>query len=537
VQRDTASYDYIIVGAGSAGCVLAARLSEDPDVRVLLVEAGGRDRHPFLKVPLAWLQIARLDRYVWRFESEPEPTLGGRTIPFYRGRTLGGTSSVNGMIYARGHPSDYDGWRQMGLAGWGYADVLPYFRKLEASWRGAGPHHGAEGPVSVVQSRHPGFCYEALEAAAVTAGEPATDDLNAERQEGISRMELTIAHGARASASTSYLHPAMARANLTVLTDTILLRVLVERARAGGIEALVAGKSTVLRAERDVILSGGTYGSPQMMMLSGLGPANALRAKGIAPIADLPAVGQHLAEHVLTHVVFQARHRNTLLRALRIDRAALAALRWGFTRGGPLALNGVGANLYLRTRADLDRPDIRLICGALGPDARLWRPLLDAPVHRFFCGVNLLHPESRGSVGLRSADPRAAPVIRFNLLTAPADAAALLRGIRRARDIYGQPDMTQHIAAETAPGPSLVSDADLLAYLRRTASIGQHAVGTCRMGLDPGSAVVDADLRVHGIDGLRIVDASVMPSQIGGNPNVPVMMIAEKASDLLKAGS
>lgn len=526
-------YDYIIAGAGSAGCVLAARLSEDPTVRVLLIEAGPRDRHPYLKIPLAWLQIARLDRYLWRYRTEPEPGLENREIPFYRGRALGGTSSVNGMIYARGHPRDFDDWHGRNLPGWSHADVLPYFRKLEDSWRGADAHHGSHGPVGIVQSRALGDHYAELEKAAVAAGELATHDLNASPYHGISRMELTVRNGARASAATAYLAAARARPNLTVLARHSVVRVVIETHRATGVDVVGASGLRRLHADREVIVSGGTYGSPHLLMLSGIGDADALRTHGIQPVLDLPAVGKNLIDHATSHVLFGANGHDTTLSALRADRAALAALRWAWQRNGILASNGVCANIYTMTRDGLDRPDIRLICGALGPDARLWWPWREPPPPSFVCGINLLHPESRGSVSLRSSNPADTPRILFNLLTKREDCDALVRGIRRARAIYGQDPMARLIAAERAPGPALQSDDDLRAYVRRTTLMGQHPVGTCAMGPSAGEAVVDHRLKVHGIDGLRVVDASVMPDQIGGNPNIPVMMIAEKAADMI----
>ena len=530
--RNAGEFDYVIVGAGSAGCVLAHRLTEQADVRVLLVEAGGPARHPYLQIPLAWLRAAGLHRHLWWYETEPEPGLGGRVLKFHRGRALGGTSSINGMIYARGHPRDYDQWSARGLNGWSYAEVLPYFKRLETSWRGAGPVHGDCGPIHVAQTRLPAMQYEDLESAVTAAGYAATDDLNAAPFEGVSRMELTVRNGARDSTARAYLAPARSRPNLSVQTGALLQRVSIEGGRAVGIEYRQDGRLHSVRAHREVVLASGTYGSPQALMLSGIGPAGDLAKVGITPRLDLPGVGQNLIDHVLAPLLFKSRHAATFLRHLRLDRATFAAAQWLLFRTGPMATNGVGANLYLRSDAKLLQPDLRLICGTIGLDARLWIPGAAAPAHRFSCTVNLLHPESRGTVQLRSASPSDAPRIRFNVLGSDADMATLVKGIRLARKIYATQPLARHIDQELMPGIGEFSGAQLENYVRRIAIIGQHPVGTCAMGVDE-QAVVDEQLRVRGIDALRVVDASVMPDQIGGNPNIPVIMIAEKAADLM----
>jgi choline dehydrogenase len=526
-------YDYIIVGAGSAGCVLAHRLTEQADVSVLLIEAGVTPRHPYLKVPLAWLRAAGLNRHLWWYQTEPEPGLGGRSLKFHRGRVLGGTSSINGMIYARGHPRDYDQWAARGASGWSYADVLPYFKRLETSWRGAGPVHGDTGPIHITQTRLPAMHYEDLESAVIAAGYGATDDLNAAPFEGVSRMELTVRDGIRESTARAYLAPALWRPNLTVRSGAQLQRVLIEHGRAVGVQYRQGSQQHTVRAHREIVLSGGTYGSPQMLMLSGIGSARELEELGITPRVDLPGVGQNLIDHVLAPVLFKSAHADTFLQHLRFDRAALATLQWLLLRTGPMATNGVGANIYLRSDSELQQPDIRLICGTIGLDAKVWTPGASAPPHRFSCTVNLLHPESRGSVQLSSASPDAAPRIQFNVLSTDADVATLIKGIRLAREIYAKQPLARHVEQELMPGPDAQSDAELIAYLRRIAIIGQHPVGTCAMGID-ANAVVDPELRVQGVDALRVVDASVMPDQIGGNPNVPVIMIAEKAADLMQ---
>jgi choline dehydrogenase len=529
----TETYDYIIVGAGSAGCAVAARLSEKRDIRVLLLEAGPRDSHPFLKMPLAFLEAGKLDRYVQRLQSEPEPQLGGRRIAIPRGRTLGGSSSINGMVYARGDRRDYDDWRDMGFAGWGYDDVLPLFRRMEASWRGATPFHGHDGPVGVSKPDVPAMGYAALAEAAVAAGHRVNSDPGGEHADGISAMELTVRKGARASASAAYLTAARARSNLTIRTGALIGRVVIKAGRATGVEYRSAGQSRTVHAGREVILSAGAYGSPQILMLSGIGAADELCEAGVAPVHDLPGVGSNLAEHPLAHLGFLANHGDTFLKELRYDRAARSIARWLLLRDGPFATNGVGANLYLRTRPELDRADVKLVCGTIGLDAALWFPgITRPPVHRYTCGVSLLRSHSRGWVRLASADPAAPPRIHFNLLDDPADLRALVAGVKAARALYAQPSMASQIQAEATPGPEIRTDAELEAHIRATAGIGHHPAGTCAMG-----AVVDGRLRVLGVDGLRVADASIMPQEVSGNINVPVMMIGEKAADLIAEDS
>ena len=438
------------------------------------------------------------------------------------------------MIYARGHPLDYDCWRQKGLPGWSYADVLPYFRKLETSWRGGGHFHGEAGPVGVIQSRLPGLQYEDLEQAAAAAGVQPAPDLNGETPEGISRMELTVLRGLRASSASAYLDPVRSRPGLVLATNARLEKVMFTGRRAVGVAYRQGGEPRTAYANREVILCGGAYGSPQMLMLSGVGPADHLRSMGLDVIVDSPEVGGNLQEHVLAPMAFRAAHTRTFLRSLRLDRAAAAAVEWLVSRGGPLTSNGVGANIYHRTLPELERPDIRLICGSIGPDAGLWFPGLGRqPAHQYICAVNLLHPLSRGRVWLRSPSPIDLPRVRFGLLSEDADVRTLVRGLRLARAIYGADPMARNMAGELTPGSAVASDEALTQYVRATAAIGQHPVGTCRMGGDE-NAVLDAELRVRGVESLRVVDASVFPEQIGGNPNVPIMMIAEVAADLIR---
>ncbi len=531
------SFDYIVIGAGSAGAVVASRLSEDAEISVLLLEAGGTDRHPLQLMPLAFQQVIRSPAYNWGFESEPEPGLYGRRLPVPRGKTLGGSSSINALIAIRGNPRDYDLWRQQGLAGWGYADVLPYFRRLEGHWRGDGPYHGGDGPVRVTPMDHPDMLYEPMRQAAAAAGIPANDDPNGAAQEGISRMEATIGDGRRASTARAYLRPAMTRRNLTVETGALSSRISLEKGRAVGVEYIRAGKRQQVRAEREVVLSAGTYNSPQILMLSGIGPPDHLASVGIVPRHDLPGVGQNLSEHPNILNVYRARDQAGLTKFLRWDRAVLHAARWFVRHDGAFASNGAAANIFLRSRPGLERPDVQLTLMTVSNSAALWIPGMTAPpVYCFSTRIGALHPQSRGFVRLASSNPQDKPRILFNMFTAEEDLSTMIRGVRACRNIFRQSPLREMTDGEISPGPDVASDEALADAIRRNAGHRSHPVGTCRMGADAG-AVVDAELRVRGIERLRVVDASVMPETPSGNTNLPCIMIGEKAADMLRGRS
>ena len=526
-------YDYIIVGAGSAGCVLAHRLSANPQCRVLLLEAGGSHKKFHLTMPLAFLRAMLNPAFVWDYMSEPEPTLDGRSLRLPRGKVLGGSSSINGMFYMRGHSSDFDGWAADGCPGWSYAEVLPYFRAMETSWRGDNAWHGAVGPLPVRAIDTRRLLHDPLMRSAAAAGFATSDDLHAEVEEGFARGEITVdARGRRASTARAYLDPVASRANLTVITGALAERVLVENGRATGVQFRRNAVLETARAAGEVLLAGGAYNSPQLLMLSGIGPADELKALGIAPLLHLPAVGQNLSEHGRVPVEFSLSRPVSFLNELRADRVAFSTLRWFLTGGGAFGTQINSCNVVIRTDSAQRQPDVQLMCNPVRMDARIWWPMGPTQQHRITADVVVLHPQSRGSMRLRSANPADAPRIRLNLFSDPADMATARRGLAAARRIYATRPQADLVAAETAPGPTVGSDAEIEAYIRRTAGVTQHPVGTARMGSDE-RAVVDPQLRVRGVEGLRVIDASIMPTVPGGNCNATTIMLAEKGADLI----
>jgi len=531
-------FDYIVVGAGSSGCVVAARLSEDRADNVLLLEAGGRDEHLYLKMPLAFLKAMPDPRFNWTYWTEPEPHLDGRRMPLPRGKVIGGSGSINGMFAMRGHPKDYDQWAQMGASGWSFADVLPYFKKSEDSWRGEGPYHGKGGPVAVRPIDSPHLLHDEMMATAEAAGFSASDDLAGDRPEGFARGEQTVdSRGRRVSAATAYLKPAMERRNLDVRSGVLVRKLVFEGKSCVGVEIDTGGEPKVIRARREVIVSGGAYNSPHLLMLSGIGPAAHLKDHGIAVVHDSPGVGRNLQEHPTASLEWFARDPVTFLNHLRWDRILLNTARWALTGTGTMATQVNSCNVVIRTAEHLERPDLQIMVNPIRFDAMPWFPGIRAvQEHVFWAGLVQLHPESRGWVELKSADPREVAAVTLNVLAEEADREQMRRAMRVARKIYNTPPMGDLLASEKSPGEQVQSDDELDAYIRASCYVAQHPTSTCAMGMGERS-VVDQELRVIGVEGLRVVDASVMPTVPGGNTNLPCIMIGEKAADLIRGRS
>jgi choline dehydrogenase len=442
------------------------------------------------------------------------------------------------MINVRGNARDFDAWRERGLEGWDYASVLPYFKRLERSWRGENRYHGAGGPVENVPVDYPESLFLQHQQAALNMGLPICNDHHAESQEGFSRIELTVSRGRRASTARAYLEPAKARANLTLATGAHVTRVTLEGTRATGVEYVQGGALQKVRARREVVLCGGAYNSPQVLQLSGIGPAAHLESVGITPLHDLRGVGSNLIEHPNLLNIYETRGKLGFTKFLRFDRAALAVLQWYLHGAGPFATAGSVGNLIMSSRPGLSRPDIQIVTVAVHQHAQLWFPwVTKRPVFAITARIGVLHPQSRGSVRLRSADPFATPIIRFNMLTEAADVDRMVQALKACRELYATTPLRELVESELLPGEDVRTDAQIIAYLRQHTEHRHHPLGTCRMGPsgDP-DAVVDARLRVHGIENLRVADASIMPDDPSGNTNVPTIMIGEKAADMLRAG-
>ena len=529
-------FDYVIVGAGSAGCALASRLSEDPSTSVLILEAGSWDRDPLIKIPLAWGSIFKNRYHDWMYDTEPEPNINGRRIEFARGKVVGGSSSVNAMAYVRGHRGDYDRWEASGLTEWSYQKALPYFRRQESWEGGESTYRGGTGPLSTRFSTFTDPLVESYLEAAERAAFPFTPDFNGVQQEGFGRSQSTISKGLRCSAATAYLHPARSRSNLTIEVGALATRILFEKQRATGIEYLSKGETKSVLARREVLICGGVVNSPQLLMLSGIGDPDHLAEQDIPVRISLPGVGKNLQDHISALVAIPRSSPGTLHRTMRIDRA-IGALAQAYVLGkGPATDLPGGVSAFLKTRPDAPMPDVPLLLAA-GPmtAAPYLEPFRSPYADGFAVRVVLLRPESRGQIKLGSKDPRASAKIYQNFLSHDHEWKTLRAGLRIVGDLTSQPSLNAFIKSSAYKPLTSRSDADLDDHIRKTAITVHHPLGTCKMGLagDP-TAVVDQEMRVHGTEGLRVVDASVMPDLIGGNINATVIMMAEKVSDVLR---
>jgi choline dehydrogenase len=526
-------FDYIVTGAGSAGCAIAARLSESGRYRVLLLEAGPEDKGFWIHVPIGYSRLFANPKINWMFESEPEPELEGRTMYQPRGKVLGGTSSINGMVYMRGNPADYDHWRQRGCEGWDWDSVLPYFKKAEDQERGGDAFHGSGGPLRVSDQAVHWELGDHFIAAALEAGLPANNDFNDGEQEGAGPFQNTTNRQQRWSTATAYLRPARNRGNLVVRTNAQATRIHIENGKACGVEFASGGVIHLARARGEIIVCGGVYGSPQLLQLSGLGPAAMLTQFGIPVVRDMPGVGADLQDHFYVRLAFRCTQPITLNDIANSPvKKLIAGMQYVFFKTGPLTSNGICAGGFAKSDPRLERPDIQLNFSVWSFADRNRAGVVPHPFPGFTISAVHLRPDARGEVRLKSPDPLAAPSIRFNFLKSQYDLQALTAGMRLARKITTQPAMMPYVAEELLPGPQVESDAEFEASIRRNGVSNLHPVGTCRMGADP-AAVCDPRLRVNGIPGLRVVDASVMPSVPAGNTNAPTIMIAERASDMI----
>jgi choline dehydrogenase len=528
--------DYVVVGAGSAGCVMAARLSEDANVSVLLLEYGGSDSSIFIQMPTALSIPMNMDQFNWGYESEPEPHMDGRRLDCPRGKVLGGSSSINGMVYVRGHACDYDEWEEHGAAGWGYRNCLPYFRKAE-NWKGGGAddetYHGADGPLATNNGnamRNP--LYTAFVEAGKQAGYLKTDNYNGHNQEGFGPMHMTVKDGVRWSTANAYLKPARGRSNLSVETRCRARRIVLEGKRAVGVEYEQNGRTVRVKARREVILSAGSIGSPQLLQVSGIGPAAVLKAAGVDVVHDLPGVGANLQDHLEIYFQFRCKQPISLNGKLDPINKFLIGARWFFFKSGLGATNHFESCAFIRSKAGVKWPDIQyhFLPGAMRYDGRA---AFDG--HGFQVHVGPNKPKSRGRVHIRSADAADAPSILFNYNEHADDREAFRACIRLTREIMAQPAMDAFRGDEIQPGDHITSDEAIDAWIRQNAESAYHPSCTCKMGAaDDAHAVIDPEMRVYGVDGLRVVDSSVFPTIPNGNLNAPTIMVAEKAADIVR---
>jgi choline dehydrogenase len=518
-------HDYIIIGAGSAGCVLAHRLSADPQRKVLLLEAGEPDRKQEIHIPAAFAKLFKTE-CDWHYYTEPQENLFDRRLYWPRGKMLGGSSSMNAMIYIRGHQSDYDRWRELGNEGWGFADVLPYFKAAEHQERGASPLHGTGGPLNISDLRSINPLSSAFVEAGRELGFPTNDDFNGAGQEGFGFYQVTQKRGRRCSTAAAYLKPALGRPNLTVRTGAHATRLLIEGRRVTGVEYIQSGRTEKAEASAEVILSGGSINSPQLLMLSGIGPARQLQQAGIPAVFDLPGVGENLQDHLFVSVAYACTQPLTLANA----ESKLNIANYLLFKKGPLTSNVAEAGAFLKTDESLPAPNLQF---HFGPVYYLNHGFTRPEGHGFTIGPTLIRPQSRGHIRLRSSDPLAAPSIQPRYFEREADLQVLVDGVRLACELVQAKAFSAYRGQPHCERLQLSSKDEIVEYIRNTAETIYHPVGTCRMGTDD-MAVVDARLRVHAMENLRVVDASVMPEIVGGNPNAAVIMIAEKAADLIK---